>query len=426
MVGMGMPITTMALVRTTTDPTSPNWYRTLWEGYDSFSRVRRTSMFVQDDWHVNDNVNLSLGVRFDHNNAFLEEASEIEYTTNPVAPRVGIVYDVKGDQNTIIKAHYGHFYDKPITFYIDGIDNFGDSFYQYWYGSSWETFREAPGDSFYVVDPDFKQTYVQQFTVGLDKVLGNGVSLSTHYIYRDFKNISEDVETNGTYEPVPFVNPVTGEAMTLFNRTNPDVPNSFFITNPDGLFRNYHAVEVYGGKRFSKDFTLNGSVVWSRSRGNTDNSFGGADGFTLLFDDPNYDINAEGLPTHDPTWEFKITGAYRFPWDILGSFYYRHFTGDTYTVTFRPERDVLEQGRITIKAVPRGSDRFDSRNVFDFRLEKAFPISRGRLKFTADIFNLFNSGYVTDLDVRFDTTTYLLAEDYTQPREFRLGIRYQF
>ena len=410
------------------DPTSPNWYRTLWEGYDSFSRIRRTSFFAQDDWNVTDRLNLSLGVRVDRNNAYLQEANEIEYTTNPVAPRVGVVYDVKGDQDTVIKAHYGHYYDKAITFYIDGLDNFGDRTYQYWYGPTdgWQTYRFTPGDTIFIIDPDFKQTYVQQFTLGVDKALKNSASLSVHYIYRDFKNIAEDVETNGIYEELQIINPVTGQPMTVFNRLNPDVPDSFFVTNPDGLSRNYHAIEVYGGKRFGSKFSLNGSVVWSRSRGNADNSAGGADGFTTLLDDPNFDINAEGRPTHDPTWEVKVTGFYQFPWDVLGSFYFRHFTGDTHSIFFQTDRGVLSQGRVTIRAVPRGDERFDSRNVFDIRLEKAFPINAGNLKFTVDFLNLLNTGYATAVETRFDLPQYLAPESFTTPRQTRLGIRYQF
>jgi outer membrane receptor protein involved in Fe transport len=414
------------LGRNSYDPTTPNFYRTLWEGYDSFSRIRRTSFFAQDNWNITDKVNLSVGVRVDRNHAFLEEANQIEYTTTPVAPRVGIVYDVNADETTVIKAHYGHFYDKSISFYIDGIDDFGDKTYQYWYGSYWGTYDFTPGTSAYVVDPDLKQTYVQQFTVGIDKALPEGVTLSAHYIYRDFKNIAESVETNGIYEEIPFINPVTGESMTLFNRLNPEVPDSLFITNPDGLFRNYHAIEVYGGKRFGNDFILNGSVVWSRSRGNTGNSDTEADGFTNLFNDPNFNINIDGKPTHDPTWEVKVTGIYNFPWDVLGSFYYRHFTGDTFTTTFQTDRDVLSQGRVIFFAVPRGSERLDSRNVFDLRLEKAFPISTGHLKFTLDFFNLFNSGYATDVEERFDQQTFLEPESFTEPRQVRLGVRYQF
>jgi outer membrane receptor protein involved in Fe transport len=185
-------------------------------------------------------------------------------------------------------------------------------------------------------------------------------------------------------------------------------------------------VEVYGGKRFGEKFTLNGSVVWSRSRGNTDNSSGGADGFTTTFDDPNSDINIEGHPTHDPTWEVKVTGFYNFPWDILGSFYYRHFTGDRHSIFFRTDRDLLSQGRVTIRALPRGSERLDSRNVLDVRLEKQFPIHTGSLKFTLDFFNLFNTGYVLDLETLSDLPTFLQPEDFTSPREVRLGIRYQF
>lgn len=409
------------------DPTSPYLYRTLWEGYTTEGRVRRTSLYVQDDWHITDKVDISVGVRYDHNHAFLADNPQFEYTTTPLAPRLGFVYDVKGNQQTVIKGHYGQYYDKAITFYIDGIDDFGAKTFQYWYGTYWGTYRESPGVGNFTIDPDLKQTYVNQYTIGVDQALPAGVTLSAHYIHRDFKNFIEDVGIGGVYEEVPFVNPITGQTMTLFNELV--APTTLFITNPDGLFRKYDAIEVYGGKRFSKKLTLNGSVVWSRTRGNTSNTDGGADGFTNLFDDPNYLINADGIPIYDPTWEFKVTGFYEFPWEILSSFYYRHFTGDTWTPVIRIPNENnggINQGAILIFGVPRGSERLPSRNVVDFRLEKAFPIYTGNLKFTMDVYNLFNSGYIYDVETEFDTDFFSLPIDFTAPREIRLGVRYQF
>ena len=406
------------------DPASPNYLRYLWEGYDSFGRIRRTSVFAQDDWQVTNQINFNAGIRYDHNRAFLNESSEVQYTTTPIAPRFGVVYDVKGDQATVLKVHYGHYYDKPITFFIDGIDNFGDFTSQYWNGSEWVTFAFDPGTSAFIVDPDLKQSYVKQFTIGVDKALPGDVILKTHYIYRNFKNHIEDVNLTGEYEPVSFVNPITGEPMTLFSQTNPEEPPSLFITNPDALFRSYHAVEVYTNKRFTPQLMFTGSVVWSRSRGNTDNTANG--GFSSLLNDPNELINTDGRPTFDPTWEIKVTGIYELPWKVLSSFYFRHFTGDTYTITFLTPRDLLRQGRLSINAVPRGSERLPSRNVFDFRLEKAFQIYRGDLKLTADFFNLFNTGYIYGVDSQFGSGSYLQVESFTTPREMRLGIRYQF
>lgn len=402
------------------------YYRYLWQGYDSLGRIRRVSAFAQDNWQVNDKLRLSLGVRWDHNHVYLEEAPQIEYTTKPVAPRLGFTYDVKGDQNTVLKVNYGLYYQKPVTLLIDGIDNFGDKTTQYWNGSEWETVEFIPGTSKWTVDPNLKQPYRRQFTVGIEQQLPHAVSLSAHYIYARDENLIDDRNTTGVFAPIPYVNPLTGQPMVVYNQLNPDVPTELLITNIDDLYRHYDAIEVYGGKRFSPQLSLNGSFVWSRNKSNISNSDGGSDGFTTLFDDPNYNINIDGVPTYDPTYEIKITSYYEFPWHILSSVYYRHLSGDTWTTTIRVPGSVLDQGARTIFAEARGTERLPSRNVVDFRIEKAFPISTGDLKFTMDVFNLFNTGYIYDLETRYDRANYAQPTDFTAPRTVRIGVRYQF
>jgi hypothetical protein len=403
------------------------YYRYLWEGYDSFGRIRRTSAFAQDSWRITDKVTANIGVRWDHNHAFLHEAPQFAYTTSPVAPRIGMVYDIKGNQSTVIKAHYGKYYEGAITFYIDGIDDFGDYTTQYFDGSDWVVTDFTPGTSAYVIDPNLKQPYTNQFTIGVDQQFKSGWNLSAHYIYRSDHDLIEDTNSTGEFAPFDFINPLTGEHMTLFNQTNPDVPRSLFVTNQDRLFRNYHGVEIYGGKRFSNKFSMTGSLVLSRARSNLGNTDSESNGFSTVFDDPNLFINFEGKPTHDPTVEIKMTGIYELPWHILSSFYYRHFSGDTWAATYRLPRSLIDQSyRVTIFLEPRGNQRLPARNVVDFRIEKGFPIAEGQLKFTLDVFNLFNTGYVLDVEERFDRGTFGEPADLSAPRQVRLGIRYQF
>jgi hypothetical protein len=372
-------------------------------------------------------LDVSVGVRWDHNYAYLADAPNIKYTTNPVAPRIGFVYDVKGNQKTVFKAHYGNYYDKALTFFIDGIDDFGDRTTQYWYGSYWGTTNFAPGTSYWRIDPNFKQPYVQQFTAGMDQLLPKGITVGGNYIYRNFKNIVDDIDITGQYVPVPFFNPITGQTITAFEQTNADDPQILLITNPDFLFRHYHAIEVYAGKRFTNKLTLNGSVVWSQSRGNTYNTEGGADGFTNLGDNPNYLINATGKPQIDPTWEIKFNGYYEFPWQILSSFYFRHITGDTWTPLLRTDFFEGASGsRVFINGLPLGSNRLPSRNILDFRIQKSIPSTPGNLNLTMDIFNLFNDGAALDVEDRFDRGTFGQPTEFSQPREIRFLVGYQF
>ena len=87
-----------------------------------------------------------------------------------------------------------------------------------------------PGVSTYVVDPNLKQPW-QQLTVSGEHCQKTFPSV-THYIYgnKNWDLIIYSGDT-GVYAPIPFVNPVTGETITIFNRLNPDTPESLLISN---------------------------------------------------------------------------------------------------------------------------------------------------------------------------------------------------
>ena len=62
----------------------------------------------------------------------------------------------------------------------------------------------------------------------------------------------------------------------------------------------------------------------------------------------------------------------------------------------------------------------------DVRVEKSFPIFRGDLRFTMDVFNIFNTGYVLSVDDDYYQDTFGQTEEFSSPREIRLGVRYKF
>jgi outer membrane receptor protein involved in Fe transport len=400
------------------------YYRILWEGYDTNTTINRVSTFAQDSWSVNDKLTLSLGVRYDHNRAHLE-GTDIRYSTSPVAPRIGFVYDLHGDQTTVFKAHYGHYHEGLVTFFIDGIDNYGDKLTQYFNPDTgqWYDWSFTPGASVWTIDDNLKQPYTRQFTVGVDKLLPHDVALSAHYIYQRSKDLLEDVDAIGQYEPVIVTNPLTGEPLTVFNRSNPG-SEEFFIKNPAGLFRQYHGLQITGNKRFSDKFSLTGSFVIQKATGNVNNTNAGADGFSTVLDSPNDQINNEGRLTHDNTYEIKLHGFYNLPWEVLSSFYFRHFSGDTWTPVIRIRG--LDQGNIFLFGEPRGSRRLPGRNILDLRLEKGVPVFNGDLKFTVDFFNIFNTGYVLNVDEEVANSTFGQTQSFSAPREIRLGVRYKF
>lgn len=95
-------------------------------------------------------------------------------------------------------------------------------------------------------------------------------------------------------------------------------------------------------------------------------------------------------------------GYYDLPWGISSSWYYRHFTGQTWAPFLRVD-ELVNEPVIDVYLLPFGSNRLLGRNVLDLRVEKSFPIYRGNLKFTIDIYNVFNTGYPLSVEANFNS-----------------------
>lgn len=413
------------------------YYRYLFSGYDIDTPLHRTSSYAQDSWDINKHLNLNVGVRWDHNRGLVSGVGTV-FKTDPIAPRLGFTVDVKGDGQTVVKGHYGRYYEAMFSDYFSPVSpNWGDYVTQYFYSDTgeWATTGIKPHD--FVMDKDIKHPYVDQYTIGVDQALPGNVAFGAHYIHRKWNNTIDGANLNGIFEPIVITNPVTGQPITVFNQVNDSGQDEFIQTNPqaggqypDNLFRKYDSIEVFANRRLSNKLYLSASFVYSKTRGTVNNGSYSSDGsntglFSKLFDDPNFNININGRVTIDPRYEIKVQGTYAFPWGINTSWYARHITGDTWTPRFKVRG--LDQGyTVRVFALPRGTNRLPSQNLIDFRAEKEFPIGKGELKFTMDIFNLFNTGYATSVDNSFDSATFGQPDDFSDPRFVRFGVRFSF
>jgi hypothetical protein len=163
--------------------------------------------------------------------------------------------------------------------------------------------------------------------------------------------------------------------------------------------------------------------VYSKIRGNATNDPEAVEP-QMTPPDPNVMVNFEGRLVNDPTLAWKVVAGYNMPFDIHVGGFFRHESGDTWTSQILITG--LNQGPFTVNGLPRGSNRLPSKNIFDLRLEKMFPISSGQLHLTADIFNVFNSAYVTGVDDQYGSPTYEQPIASIEPRTVRLGVRFSF
>ena len=84
-------------------------------------------MFLQDKWTLNERWTVGLGVRWDAEmlNAAATDNPLMVPGTDPrdwnnISPRLSLAYDVTGDGRSVIRAGFGHFYDRTL---FSGLDN---------------------------------------------------------------------------------------------------------------------------------------------------------------------------------------------------------------------------------------------------------------------------------------------------------------
>lgn len=421
------------------------------DGYSIPATSKRISAYAQDSWEISDRFKINFGVRLNHYRGSLEEP--IGTVCKPelaIAPRVGFTFDVFGDHTTAIKAHYGKYFENLVTGKFttlgpkpDWVVYLSGALYNDWYGENtterWvEVYRANFGATTTVMDDNLSMPYMHQFTVGIERELFKDLSLSVNYIYRQNLNFIDRVLTNGTFEPVTYVDGETGQTYTVYSQTNDDI-NEYIITNPkEGSYggivgfkpeRVYKGLEIMLNKKFSNNWTILASYVLSKTTGNMDNWWAGkganASGMSNMFEDPNNQINAQGRLSLDPTHMFKLQGSVILPWDINVGFYFSYITGNTYNRTLYVSQEINQSGK-TFLADPRGSVyRYDDQFNLDLRVQKDFKLGKVKVGVLADVFNVFNDGTVDDVVTEagdeFGETVGIVL-----PRRFRIGLRLYF
>jgi hypothetical protein len=430
-----------------------------YEGYDTHTYYTRFEAFAQDSWQITDRININFGARFSQNWGTVKGVDGAVYTSTRLAPRIGLAYDIFGDKTTVLKAHYGQFTEAMLTGYhasMNPASAYSDKIYYFWNGSNWEEYYRITHEELYHMADDIKHPYLNQFTVSLERELFRDASFSVSYIYRDWKNIISYYDTKSEYQQVPFT--VAYDINRTFNvneLTSGDA-HYYVIDNIDkdnprwwggDPYRRYWGLEFLFNKRFSNRWQLLASYVYSKAWGTQDNHFGNDFGWNLRDSlwpgDPNYWINADGNSTYDPTHMLKIQGTYILPFDIAFNAYFRAITGRAWTARYRTT--VLNQGRVTFFAEPRGSHHYDVDYQLDMRLEKIFTLAKKyRLGVIFDAFNVFNANTIYSWATRIgydwipgdwpssdghsltSPDVYNHAAGIVNPRQLRLGIRLIF
>ncbi|MGE0641162.1 MAG: TonB-dependent receptor [Thermoanaerobaculia bacterium] len=418
----------------------PAYYVTL--GYYNYSydldgTVERGTLFAQDSWRITPNFTVNAGVRAEFNQGKVPGQGKI-FDNDAIAPRLGFAWDLTRDGKTVLKGHYGRYFEKFVAteFYYAKEGAYTPQEQRIIYPSGYvESLGQTSADTV-VLDRDLDQPYMDQYILGLDRELPGGITLSFTYINREKKDFIETVSRDGVFVPVTGTVDATGRTATLYDYLNPG-EDVLAYRNPPELHRKYEGYMLTLNRRLRDNWQFLISYVYSEATGNVDNrsfsSVYGSDNAGGWLDTPNSLLFAEGKLTYDPTHQLKLQGTYIIPAINLSlSGNYTYNSGDRYTLRdncLLVDGDCynFNQGSFRFFGEPRGSRRLDNRSDLDLRAEWFFEPGDGDGRFGVflDVFNVTNEARVTSIESRTGSS-FETPLSTNAPRSYRIGARYSW
>ena len=454
----------------------------------SINSVVYNAAFLSDTWKATNRLTFNIGVRYEHyvdsfpDQSFTPNGHPVlanwPATVNPaerarymsfiapasvtarevartqsISPRVGLAYDLTGDNRTALKAYFGRFYFNSADTLADLENPIGSARLRYQFldlngnrlldgPQELGAFRSTQGGAGFVsVDDNIKRPYAQEMSAHLEREITSGLSGRVSYVYKSARN--EWVEIDPTRDaamtlPFTFVDigadGVAGgsDDKTLSLKDRPAAtPQNRFFTNPtDPAFdSDFQTVEFAINRRMSGRWMMLTSFgyTWLNQFHATTTGTGTLDalaqGKTYNWRDNQRLFGDNGKET-STLWNYKIIGRYTLPYDIGFSGSWKVQSGRQWgrntSVAFPGD------GAQAIRMEPVTSNRAPTVAILDFRADKSFGFGRfGKLTAMVDVFNANNAGTV----VNFATTTgatFKSVIGILDPRIVRFGARFDF
>lgn len=398
--------------------------------------------FLQDSWGVSKRLTLSLGLRLNNYQGKIPAPDRgVVFQAMTLSPRLGATFDLFGDRKTVLKFHYG-LYAEPLYGAVYGLleSRYYDENVYEWNGTQYaliysQTTKPSWAD-LYTIDPDLKQPFIHEITGGIQRELFQNASLSLSFYYRTLGQSFGAIDIGSEWANITVSNPgpdgIPGTDDDRGTFEAYDVvelgKQFYYITNPkkgmcdlliDEPRWNIKGIEVVFSKRFSKRWQVMASYNFSITRGNTGSS---------LFQptSPNALITPYGegrLGMNYPNHMAKLAGNFLLPIDInlglIGTWHsgYPALTQFAYSLPV--------SGAYYFNGGKMGEFETDRTLLFSARLEKIFMVFGGKLTYTLDVNNVFNTYLPAGRGYVFGPYFQKIRSLQT-PRTFRISIRFQF
>lgn len=327
------------------------------------------ALFVQDSWTIANRLTINPGLRIEKEvvpNFGTTGSQAIEFGWgDKISPRIGVAFDLTGDGKTKVFGNYGWFYDRfkyELPRGSFGGDFFRRDFFEifpvgtghgtgltytnYTRANILGSFTDPIGGQCPIVaptglsrcqfdfriatnlaganifetgaiDPNLKAARQSEYTIGVERALGNQTVLAGRYTHKKIDRAIEDVGVFNDQGSEAYIigNPGFGLVCEVSRTANLPCPKAE---------RDYKAVEVRLDRRATKYF-FSGSYTWSRLFGNysglasSDEAGRTSPNVNRFFDLPPLGFTADGDPDNgllatDRPHVFKAYGGYTFDW----------------------------------------------------------------------------------------------------------------
>jgi len=372
---------------------------------------KNTAIFGQDSWKALPNFTIEAGVRWERQNLFGRDPTPpvIELKKN-WAGRFGFTFDPMNDGRGKIFAHYGRFYESiPMDI---NIRSFGGEVLCFCYNFSPDPAvtrpdPTAPRKSALLggpepVDPNLQGQYIDEFLIGVEREVAPALVVGARFNYRKLGRVIEDflVPSSGDYFVANPAEGTLGQSLGFYDGAS--------VASPKARREN-KSVELTARKRFTDNWQLLTSYVWSKLEGNYDGVFQVSTGqldpnINSAFDYADFLINADGRLSNDRTHQLKFDGSYAFTKGSVNGLNIGVSTRWLSGLPLTAYGYSFAYSNWEYYLTPRGSLGTGPSN-YEMDVHVGYPIRFGQsasLNLVADIFNLFNRQAITLLDQRYN------------------------
>lgn len=277
--------------------------------------------FLQDRWTVNRHLTLVGGLRFDMGRLYADDG---QFITNlrGLGPRLSATYDVSGDRNTLIKAHYGRSVEVGDVF-IAQRGNPDLMQVETRWNSTTNSFAECEpfstaagcrtfgGPTGRIFDRDAKTPKVDELSFGLHHAVSASAVVGADFTYRRYSNLWVDEEVNQIWDP---------SGTRVVGYANGEQRQVVVITSPDEAWRDYRGMDLWvQGKTGPWDLLANYTLAFANGTvGSYFDNFGA---------NPRMRVFQEGPSPDDIRHTLKGSVGYATDFGLDFGFRFRYLTG---------------------------------------------------------------------------------------------------